>query len=327
MAEVGRLAAIRLERDRCSVGAITGAGTSRYRSLRRDHQPLIAPAQTRRAGRTEVSKRARAMYRMSHERCLTSSGPAHGLPRNFCARGSSHGARPCEGQADEGGPGVEVPLPQHRPRRVAARARAADGFRPRPDADELDEYVGEVDDEDDETTRTTKTRTPTTAPGRPDADCSARAVGELVERRERVLERAPARLRPEPASPRPRLPRQVASARRRAAPDPGRRPASGRRAPLATVRGAGQVTSGMIEHSLQEEDLAVAAVPGLRAVEATLLEVAVRGVRAAAEAEVGAAWPGRPRPRSDTRRSSPTGRAAAAATISSSGVSQHRARG
>ncbi len=35
-------------------------------------------------GRGEMPKGARDMYRKSHERCLTSSGPAFGLPRILC---------------------------------------------------------------------------------------------------------------------------------------------------------------------------------------------------------------------------------------------------
>jgi len=73
--------------------------------------------------RAEVPNLALDMYRMSHERCLTSSGPAWiGLPRNSVRGGRAMGRRPCQGQADKGGPGVEVPLPVHRPRCTAARA-------------------------------------------------------------------------------------------------------------------------------------------------------------------------------------------------------------
>ena len=83
----------------------------------------------------------------------------------------------------------------------------------------------------------------------------------------------------------------------------------------------------MVQHSFQEEDLAVAAVPGLRAVEAPVLEVPVGRVGPAAEAEVGAGARGTPRRRSGTRRSSRSGAGRGAATISASGRVQHRAGG
>src|ERR1043165_6360323 len=48
----------------------------------------------------------------------------------------------------------------------------------------------------------------------------------------------------------------------------------------------GSACSGMVQHSLQKANLAVAAVIRLGAVESAVLEVAVRRVGAAAEAEV-----------------------------------------
>src|SRR3569833_2767970 len=59
----------------------------------------------------------------------------------------------------------------------------------------------------------------------------------------------------------------------------------------AVTGSAASTCSGMVKHSLQETDLAVAAVVGLGTVETPQLEVPVGGVRTTAEAEVGTGGP------------------------------------
>jgi len=111
--------------------------------------PYAAGHQSRRrAHRTEVSNGHAAMYRMTHERCLTSSGLAQlGLPRNFCARGSAMG----RGRAKAKQTKVARELKYHSPntdlaalQRELASSRSDDGATA-----EYDEYL-EADDSDDD---------------------------------------------------------------------------------------------------------------------------------------------------------------------------------
>src|SRR4051794_20886409 len=81
--------------------------------------------------------------------------------------------------------------------------------------------------------------------------------------------------------------------------------------------------SGMVKHSLQKADLAVAAVVRFGDVETATLEVPVRGVGAAAEGEVGANGPAGLHPLKELRN--PGRRAGTAGQDSGERLGQHRA--
>ena len=95
----------------------------------------------------------RGMYRMSHERCLSQSGPAFGQPRHSCARGSAMG----RGRAKAKQTKVARELKYHSPntdldalqRELSGRPAAVEAVDDEPD--EFDRYASyDPDDEDDD---------------------------------------------------------------------------------------------------------------------------------------------------------------------------------
>src|SRR5262245_52091404 len=92
----------------------------------------------------EVSNRPLDMYRMTHERCLTSSGPAwNGLPRNSVRGGRAMG----RGRAKAKQTKVARELKYHSPNTdLAALQRELGGSS----NDQFDQDVDEFDEDDDE---------------------------------------------------------------------------------------------------------------------------------------------------------------------------------
>src|SRR5215467_4391690 len=93
----------------------------------------------------EVSNRPDDMYRMSHERCLTSSGPAwNGLPRNSVRGGRAMG----RGRAKAKQTKVARELKYHSPNTdLAALQRELGGSSSN---DQFDQEVDELDEDDED---------------------------------------------------------------------------------------------------------------------------------------------------------------------------------
>ncbi len=126
---------------------LPGAGTGRLnRAGLRPPRWRRAPRHT--GGATSHSGR-RARYG-GHQDIDEKNGAAETSGRPIpVVRGTSHGARTSQGQADEGGPRAQVQLPHHGHRRAAAGDRQRhDPPRRGDDDDYADPYAPDEDDED-----------------------------------------------------------------------------------------------------------------------------------------------------------------------------------
>src|SRR4051794_8372485 len=68
----------------------------------------------------EMPKRGSGLYGVG-TRDAIHRGHSRSCPVTPVRGGRANGARPCQGQADEGRSRAQVQLPEHRPRRTAAR--------------------------------------------------------------------------------------------------------------------------------------------------------------------------------------------------------------